>query len=78
MEQEQPMAPTLAAGPEEERQEAMARLAGLRPHLHDGVPWSEAACDTGVPLRSAQRWRAWEEPHERRQAIASALRHSCR
>jgi len=58
MEQEQHMEPTLAACTEEERQEAMARFAVLRPHLNDGVPLSEAACDAGVPLRSAQRWLA--------------------
>jgi putative transposase len=58
MDQEQHMEPTLAACTEEDRQEAMARFAVLRPHLNDGVPLSEAACDAGVPLRSAQRWLA--------------------
>ena len=58
MDQEPNRAPALAACTEEERQEAMARFAVLRPHLNDGVPLSEAACDAGVPLRSAQRWLA--------------------
>jgi putative transposase len=55
MDQEQHIAPALAACTEEERQEAMGRFAVLRPHLNDGVPWPEAARDAGVPLRSVQR-----------------------
>ena len=58
MDQEQHNEPALAACTEEERQEAMARFALLRPHLNDGVPLSEAARDADVPLRSAQRWLA--------------------
>ncbi len=58
IEQEQHMAPTLTACPEEERQEAMVRFAVLRPHLNAGVPLPEAARDAGVPLRSVQRWLA--------------------
>jgi putative transposase len=58
MEQEQHLAPALAACTEEERQQAMARFAVLRPHLNEDIPLSEAARDAGVPLRSVQRWLA--------------------
>ena len=58
MDQEQHIAPALAACTEEERQEAMGRFAVLRPHINDGVPLPEAARDAGVPLRSVQRWLA--------------------
>jgi len=58
LDQEQRIASTLAVFTEEERQEAMARFAVLRPHLNEGVPLSEAACEAGIPLRSAQRWLA--------------------
>ena len=58
MDQEQHMALALAACTEEERQQAMARFAVLRPHLNEGVLLSEAARDAGVPLRSVQRWLA--------------------
>ena len=58
MEQEQHIAPALAACTEEERQQAMARFAVLRPHLNEDIPLSEAARDAGVPLRSVQRWLA--------------------
>jgi putative transposase len=58
MDQEQHIAPALAACTEEERQEAMGRCAVLRPHSNDGVPLPEAARDAGVPLRSVQRWLA--------------------
>lgn len=58
MDQEQNIEPALTAFTEEERQEAMARFAVLRPHLNDGVPLSETARDADVPLRSAQRWLA--------------------
>src|SRR5262249_23428748 len=55
MDQEQHMALALAACTEEERQQAMARFAVLRPHINEGVLLSEAARDAGVPLRSVQR-----------------------
>src|SRR6266704_7215425 len=58
MDQEQHLAPALAACTEEERQEAMGRFAVLRPHINDGVPLPEAARDAWVPLRSVQRWLA--------------------
>src|SRR5262245_9532671 len=58
MDQEQYMALALAACTEEERQQAMARFAVLRPHINEGVLLSEAARDAGVPLRSVQRWLA--------------------
>ena len=83
MDQEQHIAPALAACTEEERQQAMARFAVLRPHLNEGIPLSEAARDAGVPLRSVQRWLAryraaglvvWHERNDPIQAIASSLR----
>ena len=52
------MALALAACTEEERQQAIARCAVLRPHLHEDIPLSAAARDAGVPLRSVQRWLA--------------------
>jgi len=58
MDEEQRIAPALAACTEEERQEAMVRFAVLRPHINDGVPLPEAARGAGVPLRSVQRWLA--------------------
>ena len=58
MDQEPAGAPALAACTEEERQQAMARFAALRPHLNEDIPLSETARDAGVPLRSAQRWLA--------------------
>src|SRR5467141_578938 len=58
MDQEHNRAPTLATCTEEERQEAMGRLAVLRSHINDGVPLPEAARDAGVPFRSVQRWLA--------------------
>src|SRR6266568_8439389 len=58
MDQEQHLAPALAACTEEARQQAMARFAVLRPHLNEDIPLSEAARDAGVPLRSVQRWLA--------------------
>jgi putative transposase len=57
-EQEHKNAPALAACTEEARRQAMARLAVLRPHIHDGVPLAEVAREAGVPLRSVQRWLA--------------------
>ena len=58
MNQEQPGAPALAAFTEAQRQQAMARFAVLRSHLHEGIPLSEVARTAGVPLRSVQRWLA--------------------
>jgi putative transposase len=58
MDQEQHIAPALAACTEEERQEAMGRFVVLQPHLNAGVPLAEVARNAGVPLRSAQRWLA--------------------
>jgi putative transposase len=58
MDQEQNIAPALAACTEEERQEAMGRFVVLQPHLNAGVPLAEVARNAGVPLRSAQRWLA--------------------
>src|SRR5258705_6560110 len=58
MDQKHNRAPALATCTEEERQEAMGRLAVLRSHINDGVPLPEAARDAGVPFRSVQRWLA--------------------
>src|SRR5262249_2051195 len=58
MDQEQAGAPALAAFTEAQRQQAMARFAVLRSHLHEGIPVSEVARTAGVPLRSVQRWLA--------------------
>jgi putative transposase len=58
MDQQSNRPPALAAYTEEERQQAMARFAVLRPHLHEDIPLSEAARDAGIPLRSVQRWLA--------------------
>ena len=58
MDQEQAGAPALAAFTEAQRQQAMARFAVLRSHLHEGIPVSEVARTAGVPLRSMQRWLA--------------------
>ena len=41
MDQEQAGAPALAAFTEAQRQQAMARFAVLRSHLHEGIPLSE-------------------------------------
>lgn len=48
----------LAEFSEAQRQRAMARFAVLRPHLDDGVGLVQAAADSGVPYRTAQRWLA--------------------
>jgi putative transposase len=58
MDQEQDIAPALAALTEAQRQEAMARFVVLRSHLNEGIPLSEVARTAGVPLRSVQRWLA--------------------
>jgi putative transposase len=58
MDQEQHIEPALATFTEEEREQAMARYAVLRPHIDEGIPLSETARDAGVPLRSVQRWLA--------------------
>ena len=50
--------PPFAALGEDQRREAVARLAALRPALEDEVPLSRAADEAGVPLRTAQRWLA--------------------
>lgn len=41
---------------EQQRMQAMARFAVLRPHLEEGVPLTRAAAAAGIPLRTAQRW----------------------
>ena len=58
MDQEQDVAPALAALTEEQRQQAMARFAVLRSHINEGIPLSEVARAAGVPIRSVQRWLA--------------------
>ncbi len=49
-------APPLAGLSDEQRQQAMDRLAVLRPHLDDGVPLAHAARHAGVSVRTAERW----------------------
>ena len=43
---------------EAERTNALARYALLRPHLEDGVPLPAVARETGVSLRTLERWLA--------------------
>jgi putative transposase len=53
----EPMHPaSLACLSEQQRKDAMARFAVLRPHLEEEVPLAHAARQAGVPARTAQRW----------------------
>src|SRR5687767_8300081 len=63
-------APTLAGLCDEQRQQAMDRLAVLRPHLDDGVPLARAARHAGIPERTAERWLS----RYRRDGIAGLAR----
>jgi putative transposase len=63
-------APTLAGLSDEQRQQAMDRLAVLRPHLDDGVPLARAARHAGIPVRTAERWLS----RYRRDGIAGLAR----
>ena len=47
-----------AAQDEQQREQAMARFAVLRPHLEGGVPLTRAADAAGIPVRTAGRWLA--------------------
>jgi putative transposase len=47
---------SLAGLPEARRRRAIERYDKLRPHLERGVPLKRVAEETGVPLRTAQRW----------------------
>jgi len=58
MDRDEDIGPVLAALTEEQRRQAMARFAVLRPHIEEDIPLSEAARNAGVPLRSVQRWLA--------------------
>lgn len=49
---------TLAELTADQRKEAIARFAVLKPHLEDGVSLTQAASDAGVAVRTAQRWLA--------------------
>ena len=51
-------ATSFAAVNEQQRKQAMARFAVLRPYLEDDVPLTRAAGEAGVPIRTAQRWLA--------------------
>ncbi len=51
-------AASFAAQDEQQREQAMARFAVLRPHLEDGVPLTRAADAAGIPVRTAGRWLA--------------------
>ena len=57
MVQEAAVAP-FSALDEQRRGQAMARFAVLRPHLDEGVPLIRAATESGVPVRTAERWLA--------------------
>jgi putative transposase len=37
---------------------ALDRYSVLRPHIEDGVPLTVVAADSGIPLRTVQRWHA--------------------
>jgi putative transposase len=41
---------------DQQRKEAMARFAVLRPHLEHDVPLSRAAHNAGIATRTAERW----------------------
>ena len=45
-------------GPKPESAQVTRRMTVLRRHLHDGVPLTGIAADTGVSLRTLQRWLA--------------------
>lgn len=49
---------TLAELTADQREEAIARFAVLKPHLEDGVSLTQAASDAGVAVRTARRWLA--------------------
>lgn len=49
-------ATSFAALSEQQRTQAMARFAVLRPHIEEGVPLSRAADHAGIALRTAERW----------------------
>ena len=49
-------ATSFAALSEQQRTQAMARFAVLRPHLEEGVPLCRAADYAGIALRTAERW----------------------
>jgi len=51
-------AATFAAQDKQQREQAMARFAVLRPHLEDGVPLTRAADAASIPVRTAGRWLA--------------------
>ena len=49
---------TLAELTGDQREEAVARFAVLKPYLDDGLSLAQAASDAGVPVRTARRWLA--------------------
>lgn len=55
---------SLACLSEQQRKDAMARFAVLRPHLEEEVPLARAARLAGVPGRTAQRWLSRYGPRE--------------
>ena len=56
-----------ASQDEQQREQAMARFAVLRPYLENGVPLTRAATAAGIPVRTAGRWlaRVTAERHSR-------------
>ncbi len=63
-------ATALTALTEEQRRQAQERFAVLRPYLEEGASLSQAARQTGVPLRTAQRWLR----HYRQHGLAGLAR----
>lgn len=51
-----PLSDSLAGLTEVERSNAMRRFEVIRPHVLHGVSLTELARNTGIPLRSPQRW----------------------
>jgi putative transposase len=49
---------SLTALSEQRRRQVMERFAVLRPHLEEGVPLTHAAGETGIPIRTVERWLA--------------------
>lgn len=53
-----PLTDSLVGLTEAERSDAMRRFEAIRPHFLHGVSLTELARNTGLPLRSPQRWSA--------------------
>lgn len=51
-----PLTDNLAGLTEAERRDAMRRFEAIRPHVLHGASLTELVRNTGIPLRSLQRW----------------------